>query len=102
MPIYRLTADAQADLIEIRQFTVKQWGLSQSKKYLSELREIIYLLAERPSLGKSRPDVDSNVLSFPHASHILYYVMHEQQLIVIAVLHKRMVPFNHLAKREVV
>ena len=99
---YRLTPDAQTDLIEIRRFTVKQWGTAQAQKYLLELRQTIRLLAETPSLGKSRPDVGSNVLSFPHVSHVIYYVVHEQQLIVFGVLHKRMVPLNHLAEREVI
>ena len=99
---YRLTPDAQTDLIEIRRFTVKQWGTTQSQKYLLELRKTIRLLAETPSLGKSRPDVGSSVLSFPHVSHVIYYVAHEQQLIVFGVLHKRMVPLNHLAGREVI
>ena len=102
MLIYRLTPDAQTDLIEIRRFTVKQWGTAQSQKYLLELRQTIRLLAETPTLGKPRPDVGSNVLSFPHVSHVIYYVVHEQQLIVFGVLHKRMVPLNHLAEREVI
>ncbi len=102
MLIYRLTPDAQTDLIEIRRFTVKQWGIAQSQKYLLELRKTLRLLAETPSLGKSRPDVGSNVLSFPHVSHVIYYVVHEQQLIVFGVLHKRTVPLNHLAEREVI
>ena len=102
MLIYRLTPDAQTDLIEIRRFTVKQWGTAQSQKYLLELRQTIRLLAETPSLGKSRPDVGSSVLSFPHVSHVIYYGAHEQQLIVFGVLHKRMVPLNHLAEREVI
>ncbi|MCP4193129.1 MAG: type II toxin-antitoxin system RelE/ParE family toxin [Planctomycetaceae bacterium] len=102
MLIYRLTPDAQTDLIEIRRFTFNQWGAAQSQKYLFELRQTIRLLAETPSLGKSRPDVGSSVLSFPHASHVIYYVAHEQQLIVFGVLHKRMVPLNHLAEREVI
>jgi toxin ParE1/3/4 len=99
---YRLTPDAQSDLVEIRRFTVKQWGTTQSKKYLSKLRNTIRLLAETPSLGKSRPEVGSNVLSFPHVSHVIYYVVHEQQLVVFGVLHKRMVPLNHLVEREVI
>jgi toxin ParE1/3/4 len=64
MRSYRLTPDAQTDLIEIRRFTVKQWGTAQAQKYLLELRQTIRLLAETPSLGKSRPDVGSNVLSW--------------------------------------
>ena len=102
MLIYRLTPDAQTDLIEIRRFTVNQWGAAQSQKYLFELQQTIRLLTETPSLGRSRPDVGSSVLSFPYASHVIYYVVHEQQLIVFGVLHKRMVPLNHLAEREVI
>ncbi len=33
-------------------------------------------------------------------SFITYY--NKQQLVVIGVLHKRMVPLNHLSKREVI
>jgi len=99
MPAYRLTPDAQSDLIEIRRHTVKQWGSAQSKKYLAELRKVIRLLAETPSLGKSRPDVGVNVSSFPYVSHVIYYLVHEQQLVIFGVLHKRMVPIKHLAER---
>ncbi len=99
---YHLTQDAQSDLIEIRQYTLQQWGAAQSSKYLSELRKTIGLLAERPTLGKARPEVGLNILSFPHASHLIYYVVHEQQLVVFAVLHKRMVPLNHVVERETI
>lgn len=98
MPHYRLTSDAKSDLIEIRRFTIKQWNITQSQKYLSELRRTIRLLSETPTLGRSRPDVGADVLSFPQASHIIYYVLHEQQLVVFGVLHKRMVPLNHLSE----
>jgi toxin ParE1/3/4 len=99
---YRLTPDAQSDLIEIRRYTVQQWGPTQSQKYLSELRKTMRLLADTPSLGKSRPAMGGDVLSFPHVSHVIYYVVHEQQLVVFGVLHKRMVPNNHLVGREVI
>ena len=100
MPCFRLTFGAQADLIEIRHFTLKHWGFTQSQKYLSELRRTIGLLAETPSSGKPRPEVGHGVLSFPYVSHVIYYLFHEQQLIVFGVLHKRMVPVNHLDGRE--
>jgi len=97
---YLLTPDAQSDLIEIRQYTLRQWGISQSRKYLSELSKTMSLLAETPSLGKFRHEVGTDVLSFPHASHVIYYVVHEQQVIIFGVLHKRMVPIKHLIKRD--
>ena len=99
---YRLTKDAQSDLIEIRRYTVQEWGAAQSQKYLSELRKTIRVLAETPSLGKAKPEVGMKVLSFPYVSHVIYYVVHEQQLVVFAVLHKRMVPLNHMVEREMI
>lgn len=101
MPGYRLTPDAQSDLVEIRRYTLKQWGSSQSQKYLSEIRQTIRLLAETPTLGKQRPDVASGVFSFPYVSHVIYYVIPAHQLIAFGVLHKRMVPHNHLENRAV-
>lgn len=99
---FRLTPDAKSDLIEIRRFTLMQWGSAQSHKYLSELRHIIRLLVETPSLGRLRPDIGSDVLSFLHVSHVIYYVVHDQQLVVFGVLHKRMVPLNHLVERTTI
>lgn len=99
IPAFRLTSDAQADLIEIRRYTLQQWGAEQSRKYLREILNTIGLLAETPALGKSRPDVGATVHSFPQGSHIIYYVVHEQQLVVFGVLHKRRAPFAHLAER---
>jgi len=99
---FRLTPDAKSDLIEIRRYTIQQWGSAQSHKYLSELRQVLRLLIETPSMGRSRPDIGSDVLSFLHASHVIYYVVHEQQLVVFGVLHKRMVPLNHLTERTTI
>ena len=97
---YRLTQDAQSDLIEVRRYTVRQWGIAQSQKYISELRKTIRLLAEAPSLGRVRSEVGLHVGSFPYGSHVIYYVEYEQQLVIFALLHKRMVPFNHIVERE--
>ncbi len=41
MTAYRLTQNAQSDLIEIRRTTLRQWGVAQSQKYLSQLRQTI-------------------------------------------------------------
>jgi len=97
---YRLTPDAQIDLKDIRRYTLAQWGAKQSLKYLSELRQTILVLSETPTIGKKRLEVGGDVFSFPHASHIVYYTLDNQQLVVFAVLHKSMVPSLHLEERS--
>ena len=96
---YRLTPHAKSDLIEIRRFTLKQWSSQQSKQYTSGLKKAILLLSENPSLGKSRGDIGHGISSFPYKSHIIYYFLDDQNLIVFGILHKRMVPLNHLGVR---
>lgn len=90
MTAYRLTPDAQTDLIEIRRYTLKQWGAEQSKKYLLELRQTIRVLSETPTLGKQRHEVGVDVFSFPYVSHVIYYIVNKQQIVIFSVLHKSM------------
>ncbi|WP_028865220.1 type II toxin-antitoxin system RelE/ParE family toxin [Psychromonas aquimarina] len=100
MVAHRLTIDARADIIEIRRYTLNQWGSEQSKKYLVELRQTIRVLSETPTIGKKRRDVGTNVYSFPYVSHVIYYIYDKQSLIVFGVLHKSMLPRLHLDDRN--
>jgi len=101
MTVFRLTQDAKTDLIEIRRYTLKHRGKEQSKKYLAELRQTLQLISESPKIGKKRPDVGSGVHSFAHASHVIYYLVTKQQLIVFCVLHQSMLPLSHLEERSI-
>ncbi|HCL4203872.1 TPA: type II toxin-antitoxin system RelE/ParE family toxin [Pseudomonas aeruginosa] len=96
---FRLTRDAQQDLTAIRRYTVNTWGQEQSRKYLQGARETIELLVEFPGQGVVRLGVGEGVFSFPYGSHMLYYRIEEEQLVVFAVLHQRMVPTEHLQGR---
>lgn len=102
MVAYRFTRDAQTDLIEIRRYTLRQWGLEQSKKYLLGLRQTIKVLSETPTIGKQCHEVGNNVFSFPHVSHVIYYTIDKNQLVVFGVLHKSMVPLLHLDDRNTI
>lgn len=97
---FHLTANAQSDLIAIRDYTQKHWGNQQSLKYIIGLRQTIELLAETPSIGKERLEISANAFSFPHQSHVIYYLFLKQQLIVFGILHKNMIPSKHLENRE--
>lgn len=101
MATYRLTRDARRDLSTIREFTKDRWGNEQSKKYILELRNVLTLLSDNPLMGIRRRDIDEGVYSFPHASHVIYYIIEKKHLIVIGVLHSSMAPSNHLEGRMI-
>ena len=39
---------------------------------------------------------------FPHASHVIYYLLEKKHLIVTGILHSSMVPENHLKDRTLI
>jgi len=101
-PLYRLSPDARSDLIEIRKYTLTQWSKEQSEKYVSGIRQTIKILSETPGIGKQQHDAGADVFNFPHASHVIYYTLHNKQLVVFAILHKWMVPLSHLHDRDII
>ncbi|AIM20949.1 plasmid stabilization system protein [Serratia sp. SCBI] len=52
MPAFRLTPQAQQDLLAIRHFTIEHWGQAQSRRYLEQLREVMHHLADMPEAVK--------------------------------------------------
>jgi len=101
-PLYRLTPDARSDLIEIRKYTLTQWGKEPSGKYVSGIRQTIKILSETPRIGKQQQDTGDNVFNFPYASHVIYYTLHNKQRVVFAILHKRMTPLSHLHDQGII
>ena len=93
---YSLSSQAQDDLIQIGQYTLNSWNAKQAKKYLAGIRALLQSLCEMPQMGERRPDVKHGVYSFPYESHVIYYTLRRDELIVVGILHKRSVPLNHL------
>jgi toxin ParE1/3/4 len=97
---YLLTTDAKSDLLEIRKYTKLEWGGEQAREYLQTLQQKIELLSENAEIGKERLEVGRDVYSFPHTSHIIYYLKAHEQIVIFAILHKSMVPQKHLFNRS--
>ena len=97
MSRYQFTTQAQQDLIQIRRFTLKQWGSKQSMSYLEELKKTLGLLSEMPLMGRNcSDDVGKDIYRFIYGSHAIYYLTMPDSIIIVAILHQSMVPENHL------
>lgn len=87
-PSYRLTPRALEDLKSIGRYTLQQWGKKQRDKYLRELDARFAQLAENPRVGKQRPEVAEDYYSFPHGSHVVFYLINEDVIDIIGIPHK--------------
>ena len=91
MKPFALTQKAKADLKEIAKFTMKRWGREKRNLYLKEFDTAFFLLAERPSIGKSCDEIREGYRKFPQGSHIIFYKQIDKTSInIIRILHKGM------------
>jgi len=92
---YRLTPRAETDLEEIWLYTFKTWSLEQADSYLGDIVEVFDGLASGRKNG--RPvDVRDGYFKYPAGSHMVFYRLADDGLVVVRVLHKRMDVERHL------
>lgn len=90
MSICNFTDSAKRDLEDIMDYTLKHWGKQQTIKYLEEIYRKTLDLSINPNIGILRPDICTNLLSFPIKKNIIYYIKQEKGIMVIRVLHTQM------------
>lgn len=96
MPNFIFTAHAEADLTDIVDFTVKQWGAKKAHEYINGLEEIAQKLADNPNAGLNRENLLEGLLCFPYESHTLYYFKQSDGIVIIRVLHQSMDAEKHI------
>lgn len=104
-----LTDAALADLDDILETTLEEFGTLQLKRYTEQIEKAIRELEEAGNLAprlKHRSDIRSGIATYPLARegkaspHQFYLRMekdtHNQCIIILRVLHQRMDPEAHL------
>ena len=92
----KITDSAWLDLVEIGQYTEFRWGKRQRDKYLGDIDECLYALAEEPGLGKKRSELRNGCYSYSVGKHVIFYHYNSEILYVLADLHERMDFERHL------
>jgi toxin ParE1/3/4 len=90
MQTFKFTEHAEADLASIVTYTLETWGRAQAVKYLDGLEELVANLAQTPGLGKTRDDIEKNLIVFPYEKHLLFYRKEQHGIIVVRILHNNM------------
>jgi toxin ParE1/3/4 len=96
MPDFRFTRRAEADLLEIADYTSRTWGEAQCAKYLDALEECCQRLAESPGLGRACDDIRPGYFRAEQDRHVLFFRKIEEGILVVRILHVRMLPGHHL------
>jgi toxin ParE1/3/4 len=87
---FRLTPRALRDLDAIADYTLRTWGADQMEAYLRGIESRIAWLADNPDLGRRREDVGKGYRSFLEGSHLIFYLIEEDRVVVIGLPHRAM------------
>ncbi|MGJ8670626.1 MAG: type II toxin-antitoxin system RelE/ParE family toxin [Oceanococcus sp.] len=96
MAKYFLSPQAKNSLIQIGDYTLKNFGAQQQKKYLKMLRKHMRHAAAHPKQGRERNDIKPGYYSVQAEKHHLYYRIGDGYIDIIDVLHQSMEPGLHL------
>jgi toxin ParE1/3/4 len=86
---YNTTRHADQDIIDIYVHGVQAFGPAQAERYHEGLTRTFELLSANPHLARERPEFDPPVRLHPYEAHLIAYMIRDDGLLIVRVLHGR-------------
>lgn len=85
---YRLSVEAEDDVIDIYISGAEQFGPAQAERYHNNLEKIFDFLSEYPQVARVRDELAPSVRVHPFGSHIIIYNVDEVgDVFIIRIRH---------------
>jgi toxin ParE1/3/4 len=85
---FRLTREAEEDIIGIAEQGVHLFGPAQAKRYHDELFTVFDLIAANPRMARERLEITPPVRVHPFKAHLVIYAIEEDGgILIIRVRH---------------
>ena len=92
---YRLSRRADSDIAEIADYTIRQFGIKQARRYRDGLEKIFRRLAEYPNSGQSAGHLAPGLRRMNFESHVIFFLHDEAGVLIVRILHQRMAFKRH-------
>ena len=91
-----LRPQAESDMDELADYTIKRWNREQARSYVTTLRADIARLAEFPDRFPVHEPTGLGLRRMRSGHHFVYYLAGEAMVDVVRILHERRDPTRHL------
>lgn len=88
MPRFNLTKNAERDLINILIYGIENFGASKANEYHVKMINCFELIASNQEIGRRADFIDSNIRRHEFISHIIFYEIVENSILILAIIHK--------------
>lgn len=89
MAKYRLSIEAESDLIRIHQYGVKKFGMAQADRYFESFFEHFDLIAERPFSFEAVDYIKNGYRRCPCGVDSIYYRINENVVEIMAIIGRQ-------------
>ncbi|MEM9578042.1 MAG: type II toxin-antitoxin system RelE/ParE family toxin [Pseudomonadota bacterium] len=87
---YRLSAKAEADLVQIYIDGVTEFGVTQAEAYQDKIDQTIELIANNPEMARLREEISPPVRIHPVHAHVIVYLVDDNRMVrILRVRHGR-------------
>lgn len=87
---YRLSAKAEADLVQIYIDGVTDFGVAQAEAYQDKIDQTIALIADNPEIARLREEISPPVRIHPVHAHVIIYLVDDHRMVrILRVRHGR-------------
>ena len=88
--MYKLSEAAASDIENMFTRSVVDFGIEQTETYSLSLNQCLELLGDNPEMGTTADDIRPGYRYFLHENHIIFYIPHKRDILIVRILHKRM------------
>jgi toxin ParE1/3/4 len=92
----RFSPKAKADLDQIWDHSLKEWGPERAEAYIHTIRSILNLIDQFPAMAKNAENIRPGLLKYAVGSRVLFLRITDRSIDVVRILHQRMDYPRHL------
>jgi toxin ParE1/3/4 len=78
---------ARFDMLGAFTYIADNGGDARAEQYLRRMNAAIGYLAQHPLMGRSRPEVEEGIRSFPFEAYVIFYLALEDGIDLVRVIH---------------
>ncbi len=98
MKLYVFSKEAENDLVEIYRYGFINYGKNKADQYIEALKEKCQFLADLPNICPDRDEFNPTVKIYHHRKHLIIYVIENNGILIVRILHDRMDVQQHMKK----
>lgn len=89
MGSYKLTDDAEADLLDVFLYGFETFGAAAAAAYKANLAHCFQLMADNPGMGRLAADLGPGIRRHEHAQHVIFYEEEPGGVLILGIVHGR-------------